>query len=198
MLHQQAWCFGADIRNGGNILYQNGYERLCGPDDSRMYAGIYKQAEIRLWAFGFAVSMPEHISYGFQRYDHRPRKISKPTEIWSGAAFKHQSRPLSKCEISNCTMPVKLLFEAFADYENRISANNGSEYRRAVLQAWKHKSIPAPRIAETWLHLSAMLTGLACKHAGQENGAESKINGNTGDIGNRSEYRPGHHGRIFS
>jgi hypothetical protein len=151
LLHQQCWLWGQDIRNPkGNLLLRFGFERLPPPTDmdaSTQYTlQLDKTLVVRLWGFGFAYGTAAQQIY-VNRYDFRPRLLECDADRWDPP--QDTRLPLA---------PDSILLQAAArwisSYEQRVSREEGKQYRSTLLTKWKNHDENRLSTADCWSRLA--------------------------------------------
>lgn len=165
LLHQQCWCWGADIRRPeGNLLLAYGFSRLrppAGVAGSTHYWKDLETARIHLWGFGVVWQEPDAACY-VNRYQFRPifvpadllqHSIWSPEPLMTNPAGSGCGRRLIAQLASICSFA--------AAYEQWVAASQGEGYRARILQEWEQTIVSADQFASAWRELADRLRLLA-------------------------------------
>ncbi len=165
LLHQQCWCWGADIRRPeGNLLLEYGFSRRRPPatvSGSTHYWKNMGGANIHLWGFGVLWEQPEGGCY-VNRYRFQPVFVPLDRlreEIWSPDSFP--AEPAVSSADHRLIAQLSSICGFAAAYEEWVQREAGAGYRARVLAEWGQSTVPANQCAASWRDLAEMLSGLA-------------------------------------
>jgi hypothetical protein len=164
MLHQQCWCWGQDIKRGeGNLLIEHGFGRTRAPKGYKGSPTYHKRLDdhraVTLWGFGMCYAEAGRGAVFLSRYGFAPR-FSASHEI-SRQAWKaeHLSEFRAPHTPAQCQESLRLLAAALcwlADYEARVLADHGADYRTRTLKQWSHAVLKPNEVPSEWQRLSAL------------------------------------------
>ncbi len=154
LMHQQCWCWGADIRRPeGNLLLQYGFSRQRPPvrdSGSTHYWKDLPGARIHLWGFGVVWEQPDGACY-VNRYRFQP--VSVPLEllrehVWTPDQFVAGSDSKGCSPLLAAQLAV--ICDFAAAYEQWVARELGVSYRAAVLAEFEHATVTADQCAASW------------------------------------------------
>lgn len=145
LLHQQCWCWGADIRRTeGNLLVEYGFVRtpsIGGRDagSTRYTATVGIGGRVVLWGFGAAYGHVGEEALFLDRYDPAPMLIAPSLLATAHARTDIRGGRLPTCWRSAGRARRRLLQFALwmAGYERWVIETAGAPYRAAVLTEWR-------------------------------------------------------------
>jgi len=165
LLHQQCWCWGADIRRDeGNLLLEYGFVRVRAVASTVGMTSRYTLTpstgrRIQLWGWGLLYADARGALH-LGRYQFTPTMAQDPRagldafEPQQMTAF-HAPETLDQGRLS-----LLMLGEAcrwIAEYEQWVLDRAGLDYRREVVGAWKKARVSAERVSLAWRQLAARI-----------------------------------------
>jgi hypothetical protein len=168
LLSQQIWCFGQDvIRPAGNWLLEIGFQRTPPPEHREECSSVYTlpirdQARIVLRGFGIYFGDDDRGGLFIERYGFSPKVSADPRlecPPWSNSDMPAFHTPNTR-QRDNTAMMLLELLDWIRQYECRVAARLGIQYRRDSLVHWnngKRPFIPAEQIASSWRKLSQVI-----------------------------------------
>jgi len=154
LLHQQLWCFGADIRRcEGNLLLEYGFDRRrasAGGVGSSAYLHTTPHGSLALWGWGLWYGEPETGSVFLRRYAFRPKWHSSPhcpethtperLGQWTAPRFEERARTRAL---------MASLCDSLAAYERWVQ-DRAPRWRTQALREWDTPLVAAGSTAEAW------------------------------------------------
>jgi len=154
LLHQQCWCWGADIRRAeGNLLLAYGFKRRRPPQPSSgssRYTLELDGAGVHLWGFG-AVWQEQRAAVFIGRYEFLPTLV--PPEALGGDVWTRdqlRSAPVPPPEWPRALSGLARFCRFNADYERWVRHTVGLAWREQVLAGWSELVVPAADFADSW------------------------------------------------
>jgi len=144
-LHQQCWCWGADIRRtDGNLLVEYGFVRtpaIGGRDtgSTRYTATVGIGGRVVLWGFGAAYGHLGEEALFLDRYDPAPLLVAPSLLTTAHVRTDIRGGRLPTCWRSAGRARRRLVQFALwmAGYERWVIETAGAPYRAAVLAEWR-------------------------------------------------------------
>ena len=171
LLSQQIWCWGRDIlRPEGNVLLEQGFERLIAPPEKANKKNIYALSlasgrTVILRGFGIVYIDERFGSIFVPRYELVPRfapQEDSPLLPWSGDDLEGHVPPVAEERGQRIQMLADLIDWVIA-YERDLIAVAGIDYRSQSLQRWdngKRRVFPAPSMVPEWQALQRRVEDL--------------------------------------
>jgi hypothetical protein len=166
LVHQQFWCFGADIRwPDGNLLVELGCERHRPPErDSGSVTYQFQVApgiDLVLWGFGCCWTVESIGRVYLSRFSIVPHELDPDAELSAISLPAHLPPPKcaeSRDDIDRLAKLTAGLLRWFAWYEAWVIATMGLEGREAALAPWGKKIVcPATEMMTRWSELANRL-----------------------------------------
>lgn len=154
LLHQQLWCFGADIRRcEGNLLLAYGFLRRRasqGEVGSSAYLHAAAGGSLALWGWGIWYGEPEAGSVFLRRYAFRPKWHPSPLcpDAHTPERLGLWTAPRGS-ETTQVRALMAALCEAVADYERWVE-HYAPGWRRTVLREWDTPRVAAEATVAAW------------------------------------------------
>lgn len=165
LLHQQCWCWGADIRRPeGNLLLEYGFSRERPPVAASGSTHYWKHlggATIHLWGFGVLWEQPGGACY-VNRYLFQPVLVTLDLlkeDIWSPGPFR--AEPAMSSPDHRLIVQLSSICGFAAAYEHWVEREAGAEYRARILRDWDQTAVPASQFGAAWRDLADQLLRLA-------------------------------------
>jgi len=162
LLHQQCWCWGADIRRAeGNLLLAYGFKRRRPPAPVRGSSHYILEREggarVHLWGFG-AVWQEQQAAVFVGRYEFLPALV--PAEALGGDVWAREQLRLSPVpppQWAGALASLARFCRFSANYERWVLRTVGLAWREQVLADWSEPAATAADFAASWDGLAEMI-----------------------------------------
>jgi hypothetical protein len=167
LLHQQCYCFGADIRNAsGNLLLSYGFERKRSTHASEQRSSQYSLvcgdgSVLSLFAFGFCCTGSDGRGAYVNRYRFEPIPIMLDLarrDAWSIDEAELLERAATDTARHAAGWWIAAGTRRIAEYEEHVLATMGVDYRRAVLASFDDPAIDPMLVPRAWRAIETSLT----------------------------------------
>ena len=163
LLDLQLWCFGRDVKSGGDLLQQYGFEKHRLPPrvaGSPEYVfEVSREHRLTVWGYGIHWSAVHEGGLFLRRHAFSPRWTvpgHPPHGRWHVDLWRKARSPRTEVECETLLRHLGNLTSALADYEEWIQRTRPPEYRVDCLDRWHKESIvPATELASAWRELAA-------------------------------------------
>ncbi len=165
LIHQQFWCFGADIRRGDpNLLAEQGFSALRAPEGEQgsatYWAELPSGLSLTLWGFGCFIERKGESAIYLSRFSisPQPARVDRPIpHIWLPTQLEDFLDDTALDWQGSITLLIELT-RWFAFYERFCIQRIGTDAREAALIPWGSRNVcPAATIAEHWDELATLL-----------------------------------------
>ncbi len=167
LLHQQCYCFGADIRNAsGNLLVSYGFGRKRSTHASEQRSSQYSLvcddgSVLSVFAFGFCCTGSDGRGAYVNRYRFEPLPVT--LELDRPDAWSIDEAELLKLADSNAAREaarwwIGLGCAHIAAYEEHVLATMGIPYRRATLEPFDEPVIEPALVPRAWRAIQTSLS----------------------------------------
>lgn len=160
LLHQECYCWGADIRRAqGNLLIESGFTRSKHPDDpkrSSQYTKCLSSGEmVQLFAFGVRWFSGGTQGVFINRYRFLPCIVERtsPSEFWRIEQSECLEQPRSE-ERLQAQVAASDLFCWIASYEDSVLASLGASYRRFSLDGFDETMLDVIDVPSKWREIA--------------------------------------------
>jgi hypothetical protein len=143
LLNQQIWCWGYDIREGGNALLRYGFvqfrqEKSCG--GSVYSLQLDDGALLRLWGGNVLYHVEGVGALHLKRYEFEPR-LMPYGYVLSYAPPEGSGTPQDGEACGRAAQLASACMGWIADYERWVLATVGYEHRHRSVQVWKQNAL---------------------------------------------------------
>lgn len=162
LLDLQLWCFGCDVKSGGDLLQQYGFKKHRLPP--RMAGSpeyVFENSpehRFSVWGYGMHWSAVNEGGLFLRRHAFSPRWTipgHPPVGRWHVGLWNKARAPRTREECGAILRHLVALATALAEYEEWIVRMRPSEYREDCIDRWHKESIvPATAIASAWRDLA--------------------------------------------
>jgi hypothetical protein len=166
LLHQQCWCWGADIRRAeGDWLQEQGFQKTRPPQTKRgsnsYRISSSEESTVTLWGFGLCLGQTGQGSIFISRYSFFPRFCAEainPDELWKAEQTTDLfSAPRDEAQCLHSLQLLEAALHWMADYERRVMAQLGPKYRHSTLNHWSHVAQSAETMPLAWDNLAKQI-----------------------------------------
>lgn len=162
LLDLQLWCFGCDVKAGGDLLQQYGFEKHRLPPrvaGSPEYVfEVSPDHRFSVWGYGMHWSAVNEGGLFLRRHAFSPRWTAPghpPLGRWHVDLWRKARSPRTSEECGTLLRHLVALAMTLAKYEEWIARTRPPEYRADCLNRWHKESIvPAAAIASTWQEIA--------------------------------------------
>ncbi len=169
LLHQQFWCFGADIRRDDpKLLPELGFSSVRAPEGEQgsatYWAELPSGLSLTLWGFGCLIERKGESAMYISRFsiNPQPARVDRPLpHIWLPTHLEGFLDDSALDWHGRITLLIELA-RWFASYERFCIQSIGTDARQATLIPWGSRCVcPAAAIAEHWDDLASLLLDVA-------------------------------------
>ena len=162
LLDLQLWCLGCDVKTGGDLLQQYGFEKHRLPHRTagspEYVLEVSEEHRLTVWGYGMHWSAIHEGGLFLRRHAFSPRWTTPghpPHGQWHVGLWRKARAPRTGDECTTLLRHLQALASSVAEYEEWIMRTRPPEYRANCLDRWHKESIvPAAGIATAWQQIA--------------------------------------------